>query len=57
MESLSAEEFQNHIDALILVKLQADKNLEQESGRHWKEIINHSYKFDKGICQATNYYH
>jgi len=31
---------------------QVDKNLEQESGRHWKEIINHSYKFDKDVKEV-----
>jgi len=44
---LSAEEFQNHINALILVKQEANKSLEQESWQHWEEIINHSYQFGR----------
>jgi len=47
LSSLSDEAWKNHIDALVVAKLEKDKTLVDESGRHWKDIINHAYRFDR----------
>jgi insulysin len=39
LEKMSEEEFGNHVQAVVALKLEKDKRLSEESFRHWGEIV------------------
>ncbi|WRX24861.1 hypothetical protein QQP08_017348 [Theobroma cacao] len=41
------DEFRRNVNALIDMKLEKHKNLREESGFYWREIINGTLKFDR----------
>lgn len=45
IENFSEKEFQNHVNALIMKKLEEPKKLSDECNRYWNEIITKEYKF------------
>ena len=44
-ESLSKDEFERHKNALVSIKLQKDKALNDEVSRHWENAWNERYDF------------
>jgi hypothetical protein len=48
VETLTDEEFRNHVDVLIQKKLEKDKKMENEIHRWWNLIDTRWYQFDKG---------
>jgi len=44
---ISDETYQTNINSLITQFLEKDKNLYDETYRHWNEISSHRYRFDK----------
>ena len=45
IENFSEKEFQNHVNALIMKKLEEPKKLVDESRKYWNEIITKQYNF------------
>ena len=45
--SMSAEEFQTNIDAVVANFLEKNKNLSEESSKYWDAISQHNYIFTK----------
>lgn len=45
--SLSPEEFQSNVNALIDMKLEKHKNLSEESRFYWREVVDGTLKFDR----------
>ncbi|GBG72511.1 hypothetical protein CBR_g12082 [Chara braunii] len=41
------KEFQDHVDALIAIKLERHKNLSEEASYHWREIDYGTFQFDR----------
>ncbi|KAJ0982675.1 hypothetical protein J5N97_010930 [Dioscorea zingiberensis] len=44
---MTDEEFKSNINALIAMKLEKYKNLKEESGFYWKEIVDGTLRFDR----------
>ncbi|XP_039172492.1 insulin-degrading enzyme-like 1, peroxisomal [Eucalyptus grandis] len=44
---MSEVDFKSHLNTLIESKMEKDKNLWEESERHWKEIIDRTFLFDR----------
>ena len=50
LEGLSQKEFEAFVAGLVGKKLERDKRLEQEAGRHWEEISLGDFKYDRYVC-------
>ena len=44
---MTEEEFQTQIGAVLTSLQEKDKNLAEEFGRYWGEIVTHKYNFDR----------
>jgi insulysin len=42
------EEFNKHIEALAVKRLEKPKKLKSEAIKHWSEISSRQYNFDRG---------
>ncbi|XP_017976191.1 PREDICTED: insulin-degrading enzyme-like 1, peroxisomal isoform X2 [Theobroma cacao] len=47
INEMTNDEFRRNVNALIDIKLEKHKNLREESGFYWREIINGTLKFDR----------
>ncbi|KAG6414124.1 hypothetical protein SASPL_126842 [Salvia splendens] len=47
LNEMPSEEFKNHVNALINMKLEKHKNLREESGFYWREVSNGTFTFDR----------
>lgn len=47
LSDLTADDFEDHVKALIDVIMEVDTSLEQEVSRNWSEIMKHFYVFDR----------
>lgn len=45
---MSEEEYQKQVQSLIVKKLEAPKNLGQETNKYWHHISSGYYEFDRG---------
>lgn len=54
LKEMSDSEFEGHKRALIVKRLEKMKNLDQESGRHWGNIVGEWLDFEQGksICEV-----
>ncbi|GJJ72576.1 insulysin [Entomortierella parvispora] len=52
LETMSEEGFQKYTRSLIQNKLEKDKNLSQETLRHWKQILSGRYDFTQAADEA-----
>ena len=53
---MSDDDFQMHVDALTLIKLQQPQSMLEECKNYWNEIGAGQYNFDRGglyICDAN----
>jgi secreted Zn-dependent insulinase-like peptidase len=50
LKGLSQKEFEAFVAGLVGKKLERDKRLEQEAGRHWEEISLGDFKYDRYVC-------
>eukprot|EP00903_Cladosiphon_okamuranus_P017869 g16444.t1 len=53
LTSLTKEEFAVNVRAVVESLLEKDKNLNEEASRHWKEITDRSYTFDRFFKDAA----
>ncbi|KAI9355143.1 Metalloenzyme, LuxS/M16 peptidase-like protein [Zopfochytrium polystomum] len=53
LTDLTDEEFAKHVDAVVFKQLEKDKNLNQETSRHWGHIASHVYDFDLNARTAA----
>ena len=44
---MTDEEFQMHVDALILTKLEEPKKMSKQCDIYWNEIASHQYQFER----------
>ena len=42
------EEFEKHVEALAVKRLEKPKKLTSECMKHWGEIVTRQYNFDRG---------
>ncbi|XP_048142037.1 insulin-degrading enzyme-like 1, peroxisomal isoform X2 [Rhodamnia argentea] len=47
LSEMSKVEFESHLNALIESKMEKDKNLWEECERHWEEITDRTFLFDR----------
>ncbi|XP_057998881.1 insulin-degrading enzyme-like 1, peroxisomal [Hevea brasiliensis] len=50
---MTDEEFKSNVKALIDMKLEKHKNLWEESGFYWHEIVIGTFKFDRKECEVA----
>jgi insulysin len=48
VEKMTQEDFKQHVDALILNKLEEPKKMSRQCELYWNEIVSHQYHFDRG---------
>ncbi|EDO37735.1 predicted protein [Nematostella vectensis] len=53
IESMTDEEFKNHIDALAVRRLDKPKKLRTETQKHWGEILTRQYNFDRDNVEVA----
>lgn len=53
LTSLTPEAFAANAQAVVDIILEKDKNLTEETSRHWSEISSRSYLFDRNIQEAA----
>ncbi|KZV14444.1 zinc-metallopeptidase, peroxisomal [Dorcoceras hygrometricum] len=53
LHEMSGDEFKTNVNALIDMKLEKHKNLQEESGFYWREIFDGTLKFDRRECEAA----
>lgn len=51
---MEEEEFQKHVDALAVKRLEQPKKLSAQNARFWSEIISQYYNFDRGNILCFN---
>eukprot|EP00761_Pharyngomonas_kirbyi_P008215 gb/GECH01008226.1/.p1 GENE.gb/GECH01008226.1/~~gb/GECH01008226.1/.p1 ORF type:complete len:885 (+),score=190.80 gb/GECH01008226.1/:1-2655(+) len=49
IEEMPEETYKSYVSSLIQKKRQKDQDMFREAMRHWKEISNRSYQFDRGM--------
>ncbi|XP_065058104.1 insulin-degrading enzyme-like [Rhopilema esculentum] len=52
VQNLTDKEFQNHVNALIMKKLEEPKKLSDECSKYWNEITTKEYNFRRPIMEA-----
>ena len=52
LSGMSDEEFQKHVTALSLKRLEKPKKMSAQCSRYWAEIISQQYNFDRGILNT-----
>lgn len=50
---MTLEEFSTNVRAVMDLILEKDKNLNEETARHWDEVATRSYLFDRNAKQAA----
>ncbi|XP_073016087.1 insulin-degrading enzyme-like 1, peroxisomal [Primulina eburnea] len=53
LHEMSVDEFKSNVNALVEMKLEKHKNLQEESGFYWREIFDGTFKFDRRECEAA----
>ncbi|CAH1259207.1 IDE [Branchiostoma lanceolatum] len=53
LQDLSEEEFQKHVSALVVRRLDKPKKLTSETSRHWGEILAQQYNFDRDNVEVA----
>uniref|UniRef100_I2CRM3 Insulin degrading enzyme n=1 Tax=Nannochloropsis gaditana (strain CCMP526) TaxID=1093141 RepID=I2CRM3_NANGC len=53
LDNLSRDDFKAFVAGLVGKKLEAEKRLEQEAGRHWEEISLGEYQYDRPQAEAA----
>ncbi|KAI8483051.1 hypothetical protein Bbelb_392070 [Branchiostoma belcheri] len=53
LQDLSEEEFQKHVTALSVRRLDKPKKLTSETARHWGEILAQQYNFDRDNIEVA----
>ena len=48
---MTDEEFKQHVEALVLTKLEEPKKMAKQCDIYWDEITSHQYHFDRGITR------
>ena len=51
-QTVDDEEFKKQVNSVVVRKLEKNRNLKQETEKHWKCIISGTYDFDFGITEA-----
>lgn len=54
LEQMSESEFEGHKRSLIVKRLEKLRNLDQESTRHWEQIMNEYHDFEQGMCRLNS---
>ncbi|XP_041998560.1 insulin-degrading enzyme-like 1, peroxisomal [Salvia splendens] len=47
------DEFKSNVNALIEMKLEKHKNLQEESTFYWREVFDGTFKFDRRECEVA----
>jgi secreted Zn-dependent insulinase-like peptidase len=47
IDKMSDDEFQTHVEALALTKLEEPKKMSKQCEIYWNEIASHQYHFDR----------
>ena len=47
VQDMTEETFKTQVNSVMTDIAEKDKNLGEEFGRHWSEICQHQYKFDR----------
>ena len=50
---MTDEQFGEHVDAVVAKKLEKDKTPWQETLRHWREVTDMTYTFDRPSVEAA----
>lgn len=53
IQSMSDQEFRNHVEALAVRRLDKPKKLSSECTKHWKEILSRQYNFDRDNVEVA----
>lgn len=53
LTSLTPEAFAANVQAVVDIMLEKDKNLTEETSRHWSEISSRAYLFDRNVREAA----
>ncbi|KAK2572346.1 Insulin-degrading enzyme [Acropora cervicornis] len=53
IQSMSEQEFRNHVEALAVRRLDKPKKLSSECTKHWKEILSRQYNFDRDNVEVA----
>ncbi len=54
-DEMTEAEFAQNLAAVVASKLEKDKNLNEESNRHWKPIQNTTQDFDRGTFNSAHW--
>lgn len=47
LEKMTDDEFKQHVEALILTKLEEPKKMSHQLELYWNEVVSHQYNFDR----------
>lgn len=53
LTSLTPEAFAANVQAVVDMIVEKDKNLTEETSRHWSEIASRAYLFDRNVREAA----
>ena len=48
LAKMTDDEFKQHVEALILTKLEEPKKMSHQLEIYWNEVVSHQYNFDRG---------
>ena len=51
---MPGEEYNNHVEALAVKRLDKPKKLSRECAQHWTEIVSGQYNFDRGTRAVSS---